>query len=94
MSLFPDYDASPDYPAWFKGGTDTQKRNVLKRLHPLGFELNKDETKTCGGCEHAATRHLAKTYKKCKLRHTGGPATDIRWKWRACVQWEPEKDRG
>ncbi|MFQ5503347.1 MAG: hypothetical protein ACE5F1_00960 [Planctomycetota bacterium] len=92
-SLFP-IGPPPDHP-WFKGGTATQKRNVAKGLHPLGFPLLVDSrageasapAKTCGECKHAVKR----IYKKCLRHETRGPGTDIRWKWAACENFEEQK---
>lgn len=54
-------------------------------LHPVSRRGLRSEG-TCGECNHV-TRHGR--YIKCDLNATGGPATDIRLKWPACVSFAP-----
>lgn len=82
------HERLPATPSWFQAGTVTQTENVLRGLHPLGFSLLETPGHTCGSCAHARRKVLGKTYRKCALHHTGGPATDIRLKWAACEHYE------
>jgi hypothetical protein len=37
---------------------------------------------------HVVQKRFSKVYIKCaKSKQTGGPATDIRMKWRGCEHW-------
>lgn len=82
--------ATDDYPQWYRPSKDRKEANmrVLQGRHPMGHALG-PEDKTCGDCEHMVGREFSKTYWKCrKSKQSGGPATDIRKKWRACEQFE------
>jgi len=76
----------PLRPEWFQGGTRSQKGNVARGLHPLGSPLLGIPGHTCGSCVHAGK--TARGHKKCRINHTHGAATDIRWKWAACMHYE------
>lgn len=44
---------------------------------------------TCGDCAHHVAKRYAKTYHKClKAGITGGPGTDVRVSWPACVMFK------
>lgn len=47
---------------------------------------------TCGTCAHRVTQrspHMANAYPKCSIGPiTGGPATDVRAWWPACVHYD------
>lgn len=50
---------------------------------------------TCGTCRNLFRKEMSKTYIKCSLMRsywTGGRATDIRAKDKACGRWEPCHD--
>jgi hypothetical protein len=62
--------------------------------HPVTRLRLADNGETCGTCEHSGTQGgVAGTYWKCGAQNgryiTGGPATDIRLSWPACVLWGP-----
>jgi hypothetical protein len=45
----------------------------------------------CGNCKHLTSHSHDRTWYKCSLVPiTGGPGTDIRLKWPACIKWERE----
>lgn len=78
-------------PAWFRGGTATQRRRALQGRHPLNGLRLLDEPagKTCGDCAHLRGREWTRTYYKCALmKNTGGPATDTRVSWPACERFQ------
>jgi hypothetical protein len=91
----------PKLPAWFKGGTETQKRHAYAGRHPMGkrlltsFPTFGEPTATCGNCGHfKRVRNNSKIYSKCALiPETHGPGTDIRRMWPACELWK-EKEVG
>ena len=78
------------FPSWYtpsKNRSHLEGSRVLRGLHPTGDPLG-PESETCGSCAHRVTRGYGSKYHKCSLRPiTGGPATDIRIKWRACARW-------
>lgn len=79
-----------DLPRWFRGGTATQRERVALGLHPMGRQLLAGRAETCGSCAHLQRNQWDKVYLKCALaQNTHGPATDIRAKWAACVEWKP-----
>lgn len=98
MLLFtPDQlEAIPGPPSWFRAGKNTPAThiiNVNRGLHPLGSKLSDVDGATCGNCKHLTEKRMGRTYLKCtKHRITGGPATDVRKKWRACSEWEMPKE--
>jgi hypothetical protein len=57
----------------------------------------------CGSCQHRAARGgTQKTYQKCWLRGTdsdmyprvtGGPGTDVRAWWPACLDYQPKETK-
>jgi len=73
-----------------------RRRNLFARgVHPatkvaLREQANIKDPVTCGDCAHfLRTRHNTKWYFKCDLiPRTGGPGTDIRKSWVACVKYE------
>lgn len=85
-----------DDPLWFNPAKTTPAihiQNVRRGLHPMGAPIGTVPGATCGNCEHHYENSLAKTYHKCDLiKHTGGPATDIRLNWPGCVSWQPKEE--
>jgi len=78
-----------EYPDWYRPSKSRRRANsyVLQGRHPMGFALGIEQTK-CGTCKHLHRHQRTKTYLKCSLtRMTGGPATDVRAKWRGCEKW-------
>jgi len=86
-------------PPWFSSGIKRQAANVALGGHPQGRDLNADASLTCGQCAHmvrgsgggcACGGHGR--YIKCNLDKaswTGSTGSDIRKKWRACVDFTP-----
>lgn len=59
-------------------------------IHPITGDALANNGHTCGDCDHCFRRgNVAGTFYKCELRWTGGPATDLRLKWPACIHWMP-----
>lgn len=76
----------------------TQRRNTMLAAgtHPTTrrplLPVSGQTGPTCGGCEHHLVKHRGNTYHKCakaKGGLTGGPASDVRVSWPACVLFEP-----
>jgi hypothetical protein len=72
-----------------------RKRTIRRRamldagIHPLMGGAVRADGETCGSCAHHCVQgDVARTYHKCELRNTGGPATDIRVSWPGCYRWE------
>ena len=69
----------------------TKRKNALiaRGVHPAtGFALA-NNGQGCGSCAHLLGTGRANRYWKCGLvKVTGGPGTDIRKGWPACVKWE------
>ncbi len=90
------FDVTPIWPEWFypgKNAPECHKANVQRGLHPMGFPLLKQNPieKRCRNCANATTHRQSKSWIKCDLvKATHGPATDIRDKWAACVNWKAE----
>lgn len=86
-----DGPTNPVLPPWFRGGTTTQRAHVVRGRHPLGFPLMPNPMGAkCGSCEHTGRwGDVANpgAYLKCGKRLTRGPATDIRRKWPACINY-------
>lgn len=81
----------PGLPAWAKGCTATQRKQVVAGRHPMGPPLLGDPAKTCGNCAHLYRVSYTKVYIKCSLvPATGGPGTDVRVRWPACTKWAAE----
>ncbi len=99
QELFADSDLPP-LPSWFTNGKTTpaiHKANVAANKHPLGLPLLKHPAQTdppvftCGNCKHCRGEWRGDTnmFFKCAIAiNTHGPATDIRKKWAACMEWE------
>jgi hypothetical protein len=69
----------------------TDRRRTLRNqswldrgIHPVSRRALRGEG-TCGECDHCKRQGR---YVKCDLNSTGGPATDIRLKWPACVSFK------
>lgn len=91
------------YPLWTprfrdqqRGESDTARRtrrnneSLARGRHPV-TKLNLLESappRTCGECAHHEVHRYAKTYHKCELNRSSGPATDIRVSWPACTAFE------
>lgn len=96
MSLF---DTGPPVEPPVKLSADARRtiRNrqlIANGTHPVTRLRLVDNGQTCGNCVHSGAQGgVAGTYYKCGAQNgryiTGGPATDIRLKWPACVLWEP-----
>lgn len=78
-----------EWPTWFRpSGVVQHSHNVARGLHPFGMRLGPEERR-CGDCAHLRENRYARVYYKCALaKNTGGTATDVRLKWRACEKWE------
>jgi len=86
------FDVGPDEPpeklSYGRRLTIRNNAALADNRHPLmGGPLNTDES--CGTCVHHVARAMGHVYHKCRLRETGGPATDIRVGWPACTKWSP-----
>lgn len=69
-----------------------RRNNLLARgIHPVTKLplLHAEWNRTCGDCDHhgVAGGH-ARSYHKCELNMTNGPATDIRVGWPACQAFQ------
>lgn len=76
-------------PDWYTPSPErrTANKRVTAGYHPMGMALGPAD-ETCGSCVHLYANRLSKDYLKCALvPATGGPATDVRKKWRACERW-------
>jgi len=84
-----------EIPEWFipSGQAKRQTTHVQAGRHPMGGRLMPDPgDRRCGNCRFHFLRTWSRSYHKCSLTdYTGGPATDIRMKWPACVEWKPEE---
>lgn len=108
----PGPPAGGDLPAFAEPTLSAERRRTLRRRrwleagkHPafrgsdIGLRKPVGE-RTCRDCVACVANRRAKTYWKCeKAGITGGPATDIRVSWPACVFFEdrsgsPESDPG
>ena len=79
-----------DFPDWYTPSRYTPRNNrrVKQGLHPFGDALGPEGT-SCGTCRHCVRLRCSRTYLKCELsRITSGPATDLRAKWRGCINWD------
>jgi hypothetical protein len=97
-TLFPEPqvgDCCPwEAPAFKKIGRHSRLHIIARRLaagmHPLGHAKLAGNSETCGTCSHVRIRQLGGRYIKCRMvPMTGGPASDVRLKWPACVHWCP-----
>lgn len=80
----------PPKPSADRRRTDKRRRMLDAGLHPTGQgQIYHDGTK-CKDCVHCVLRGGgARNYWKCdRIPHTGGPGTDIRKSWPACVRFE------
>jgi hypothetical protein len=69
--------------------------SLRRRVHPMTHQPLRPEGGKCGDCRHLVRRGMvAGTYYKCTLhpRNTGGPATDCRVRWPACVLFEAREE--
>lgn len=84
-SLSPDRRRTLARNAMLAQGFHPTTRRAL--LEPVGEHQ-------CNDCEFCyANAGHAKTYYKCrKVAHTGGPATDTRLSWPACVLFEDRSE--
>jgi hypothetical protein len=87
-------------PSWFHAGKLTPIRhiaNVRAGRHPMGSPLSDDPDARCGNChffcrvEYYGGREIHLKCAKMRGEWTHGPATDIRRKWQACDQWQPQR---
>lgn len=71
-----------------------RNREAIERgRHPITkVALLREGGHTCGGCDHAyRTNGGNRSYWKCDtVTHAGGPGTDLRVSWPACVRFEPK----
>jgi hypothetical protein len=68
-----------------------QRQAIANGQHPLmGGPIDPDHT--CGICAHHVVQQRNRTWHKCDLKLTFGPATDIRVGWPACQNWEARRD--
>ena len=86
------FDPGPEeVPVGISAGRKRTIRNLIaisEGRHPLMGGPTFAET--CGTCHHCTRQGgVAGIYIKCRLRSTGGPATDIRLSWPSCSEWEP-----
>lgn len=91
MSLF---DPGPVVPGNRKSLSADAKRTLKRQrildagVNPASMKPFADNGETCGTCAHLQANRRAKTYYKCGLfLVTGGPGTDLRVSWPACVLW-------
>lgn len=90
-TFWPVEDLAQRWPDWFTPNLHAKAhaQNVMRGLHPLGFQLNADPELRCRGCAFVRPLTLGRTYLKCtKTKLTHGPGTDVRLRWRACVLYE------
>lgn len=70
---------------------------IEKGVHPATRRALLGDGSRCRTCAHARGQGgVAGSYLKCLLHTrgvTGGPATDIRGKWPACLLYEPRDPR-
>jgi len=98
-SLFPDPQVGDCCPWQPKKPANLGKHSRLHIIgwrlaqgqHPLGHAALANNGETCGTCSHRRMNDLRSgRYWKCnQVRMTGGPASDIRLKWPACMRWCP-----
>lgn len=68
--------------------TARNKALLERGVHPVTRLALAGDGHTCGDCANHVARSFSKTYHKCRLNETAGPATDIRVSWPACTQWK------
>lgn len=71
--------------------TRRNREAIEKGRHPVaGVALLREGGHTCGDCSHAMqTSGGARWFWKCDtMPRTGGPGTDLRVSWPACVRFE------
>lgn len=95
MTLWTDIDPPPDV----SGLSADRKRTIRNRYllenntHPTTKLPLLGNGETCGSCDHHFIRRLSRIYHKCEMvEATGGPASDVRVGWPACVKWVPVED--
>jgi len=76
--------------------TIRNQASLDKGVHPVsGLRLLPVESgASCGGCDNflvEQARSRSKTYFKCKLKYSHGPATDLRKRWPACEAYEKDE---
>jgi len=92
----PLFDAGPPAEPPPKVGEDAartvRRRSLLAAgIHPTSRRKLLGGDAVCGTCAHCVANRQTRTYWKCaKVFMTGGPATDVRLSWPACVLWEKE----
>jgi hypothetical protein len=93
-ALFPDPQVGDCCPwAPKKLSKHSRLHIIMRRLatdqHPLGHARLAHNGETCATCSHRRMNDMrAGRYWKCnQVPMTGGPASDIRLKWPACVRW-------
>lgn len=77
-------------------GLSADRKRTLKRqeqldagIHPATGCALREGDETCGSCVHAVKSW--KWWKCDRVPMTGGPGTDLRVSWPACVKWEPRE---
>lgn len=83
----PPDDESPD-----QRRTRRRREMLADGINPASKRALLWESRaTCGDCEHHFTHRTNRTFHKCAKAPggpTGGPATDVRVSWPACVLYE------
>jgi hypothetical protein len=89
-------DCCPWIPPAFRKTSKHSRLHIVARrlaqgLHPLGHARLAGNGQTCGTCSHRRLNDLrAGRYWKCnQVPMTGGPASDVRLKYPACMLWAP-----
>jgi hypothetical protein len=72
--------------------TITNKPLLARGVHPILRLPLAGNGHTCGDCANHIARRFNKTYHKCRLNDTAGPATDLRVSWPACTRWEATEE--
>jgi len=91
--LFDPAEFAVPQPSREPGLSADRKRTVRRQelldqgIHPATRCALREGDETCYSCVHAVKSW--KWWKCDRLPFTGGPGTDIRVSWRACVKWEP-----
>jgi hypothetical protein len=70
--------------------TQRSEQRIENGFHPFGTRLREPAGETCRTCAFAMKHQPgANSYWKCSQHGvTYGPATDLRLKWPACVNWK------
>lgn len=68
-------------------------RSLAAGRHPTTKRALVDDARTCRDCPHLWSHSRNRTYWKCgKVEATGGPGSDVRLSWPACVRIDEPED--